>query len=186
LRRVAAALCHHPVLDRDRRIVTTAITNLDLHDIARSAHSYGLTDFFVTHPIAAQRELALRVREHWTTGSGAKRIPDRKPPMEALRIVKTLSDAIDELGGLGQVELWTTSAQAAAKALHFAAARELLRSAGGPVLLVFGTGWGLSDEVLAMAHHQLESVRSPRADGYNHLSVRAAAAIIFDRLLGVH
>ena len=57
--------------------MTTAITNLDLHDIARSAHTYGLSDFFVAHPIAAQRELAERVREHWVTGSGARRIPDR-------------------------------------------------------------------------------------------------------------
>jgi hypothetical protein len=30
----------------------------------------------------------------------------------------------------------------------------------------------------------LDPIRSPRADGFNHLSVRAAAAIIFDRVLG--
>src|SRR5690606_14363961 len=41
-RRVAAVLVHHPVLDRAGEVVTTAITNLDLHDIARSAHTYGL------------------------------------------------------------------------------------------------------------------------------------------------
>jgi hypothetical protein len=29
----------------------------------------------------------------------------------------------------------------------------------------------------------LAPIRSPREDGYNHLSVRAAAAVIFDRLL---
>ena len=31
---------------------------------------------------------------------------------------------------------------------------------------------------------RLAPIRSPRSDGYNHLSVRAAAAIILDRLLG--
>ncbi|HSU40802.1 MAG TPA: RNA methyltransferase, partial [Polyangiaceae bacterium] len=87
MRRLAAALVHHPVLDRQGAIVTTAITNLDLHDIARSAHTYGLTDFFVVHPVGAQRELAERVREHWTSGSGARRIPDRTPAMLGLRIV---------------------------------------------------------------------------------------------------
>jgi tRNA (guanine37-N1)-methyltransferase len=52
------------------------------------------------------------------------------------------------------------------------------------VLIVLGTGWGLAPSVHARAHARLEPIRSPRADGYNHLSVRAAAAIMFDRLLG--
>ncbi|HEX6766161.1 MAG TPA: RNA methyltransferase, partial [Polyangiaceae bacterium] len=98
MRRLAVALVHHPVLDRQRAIVTTAITNLDLHDIARSAHAYGLSDFFAVHPIHAQRELAERVREHWTTGSGARRIPDRSPALAILRVVPSLDAAIDALG----------------------------------------------------------------------------------------
>ena len=36
------ALAHHPVLDKDGRIVTTAVTNLDVHDIARAARTFGL------------------------------------------------------------------------------------------------------------------------------------------------
>ena len=64
MRAVSAVLIHHPILDRERTIVTGAITNLDLHDISRSAHTYGLTAFYLAHPIAAQRELAERIREH--------------------------------------------------------------------------------------------------------------------------
>jgi hypothetical protein len=181
LRRLAVALIHYPVLDRQRAIVTTAITNLDLHDIARSAHTYGLTDFFVVHPISAQRELALKVQEHWTSGSGARRIPDRTPAMQSLRVVRELDDAIAALGG--DVELWVTSAAESEHALEHRSARERLCTDGPPVLLAFGTGWGLADEVCARAAFRLEPIRSARADGYNHLSVRAAAAIIFDRLL---
>jgi hypothetical protein len=180
MRRVAVALVHHPVLDRGRQIVTTAITNLDLHDIARSAHSYGLSDYFVIHPIAAQRELAERVRAHWVEGSGARRIPDRSPALELLRIVPELDDAVK---ALGEVELWTTSAVERSPCLEYATARERLRGDGPAVLIVLGTGWGLADSVCARAQFQLEPIRSPRADGYNHLSVRAAAAIMFDRLL---
>ncbi|MGC4094686.1 MAG: RNA methyltransferase [Polyangiaceae bacterium] len=182
MRRVAAALLHYPVLDRGRQVVTTAITNLDLHDIARSSHTYGLSDYFVVHPIAAQRELAERVQAHWTAGSGARRIPDRSPALAGLRVVATLDDA---LGALGDPEIWVTSAEAGKNPLAFADARAMLQGDGPPVLLVFGTGWGLAPSVLERARHQLAPVRSPRADGYNHLSVRAAAAIIFDRLLGV-
>ncbi|MBK8998160.1 MAG: RNA methyltransferase [Myxococcales bacterium] len=182
MRRVAVLLAHHPVLDRQGAVVTTAITNLDLHDIARSAFTFGLGDFFVAHPVAAQRELALRVREHWTTGSGARRIPDRKPPMECVRVVESLDRALDELG---EAEIWVTSAQAAQGVTSYADARARLTEPGPAVLLVFGTGWGLAPEILGRATLRLAPIESPRADGFNHLSVRAAAAISFDRLLGL-
>jgi hypothetical protein len=182
MRRLAAALVHHPVLDRQRAVVTTAITNLDLHDISRSAHAFGLTDLFIVHPIHAQRELALTVREHWITGSGSRRIPDRTPAMSILRIVATLDDAIAALGD--SIELWTTSAGDRPTSISHATARERLQGNGPPVLLVFGTGWGLADSVCDRAHAHLEPIRAPREDGWNHLSVRGAAAILFDRLCG--
>lgn len=186
MRRVAALLAHHPVLDRQRAIVTTAITNLDLHDIARSAHTFGLSDFFVAHPVAAQRTLAERVRQHWVSGSGARRIPDRKAPMEILGIVDSIDAAVEAFGAGQPVDLWVTSASAGAGAtLAHDAARARLKTAGPPVLLVFGTGWGLADAVVERASARLAPIETPRPDGYNHLSVRAAAAIIFDRLLGV-
>jgi hypothetical protein len=181
VRRVAAALVHHPVHDRARVVVTSAITNLDLHDISRSSHTYGLSDLFIVHPIAAQRLLAERVREHWISGSGARRIPDRTPAISILRIVSTLDDALAELGA--GTELWVTSASGSGELLDFPQARAQLETDGPPVLLVFGTGWGLGDAVTQRANARLSSIQGRRADGYNHLSVRAAAAIIFDRLL---
>ena len=51
-----------------------------------------------------------------------------------------------------------------------------------PYLLLFGTGWGLTDEVMDMSDYILEPIRGNTQ--YNHLSVRAAVAIILDRLLG--
>ena len=181
MRRVAAALVHYPVHDRQRAVVTSAITNLDLHDISRSAHSYGLSDLFIVHPVAAQRLLAERVREHWISGSGARRIPDRTPAISILRIVSTLDEALNALGA--EAELWVTSARGTGELLSFSSARAALEQAGPPVLIVFGTGWGLGDAVTQRAQARLSSITGRSADGYNHLSVRAAAAIIFDRLL---
>ena len=181
MRRVAAALVHYPVHDRARAVVTSAITNIDLHDIARSSHTYGLSDLFIVHPVGAQRLLAERVREHWISGSGARRIPDRTPAIGILRVVTTLDDALTELGP--ETKLWVTSAKGAGDLLDFPAARAELERDGPPVLIVFGTGWGLGDAVTARADARLASIVGRRADGYNHLSVRAAAAIIFDRLL---
>lgn len=165
-------------------MVTTAITNLDLHDISRSARSYGLLGLWVTHPVSAQRELALRVKEHWTTGSGARRIPDRTPALEGLRVVASLDDAIVEIGP--DVELWTTSAAPAENDLSWPAARTRIAAKGPPILIVLGTGWGLAPEVHARAAARLAPIESAAPDGYNHLSVRAAAAIACDRLLGRH
>jgi hypothetical protein len=183
MRRLAVALIHYPVIDRDRRTVTTAITNLDLHDIARSAYTYGLGELYIVHPVAAQRELALRVREHWTSGTGARRIPDRALAMQTLRVVPSLEDAVAEFGGAEPVELWTTGASAHPAVQTYAAARARLEQEGPSVMILFGTGWGLAPELYERAELKLEPIRSARPDGYNHLSVRAAAAISFDRLL---
>jgi hypothetical protein len=59
--------------------------------------------------------------------------------------------------------------------------RSLLEE-GTPFVLVFGTAWGLTEPFIAKADYILEPITG--ASEYNHLSVRSAAAIIFDRLLG--
>lgn len=181
MRRLSVALVHFPILDREGNVVTTSITNLDIHDIARSAFTYGIERYFIVHPVAAQRDLASRVTEHWTVGSGAKRIPDRKPPMEAVHVVSSLEEAARDCGP--DVELWVTSAKEMSDMTDHCTARRLLADKGPPVLLVFGTGWGLASTVVEGATRRLSPIVSPRADGYNHLSVRAAVAIFLDRLI---
>lgn len=182
MRILGVALVHYPILAKDGSIVTTAITNLDIHDIARSCFTYGVESYTLVHPVAAQRELAERVKAHWTSGSGAKRIPDRKPPMECLKIVESLEEARLQLHE--QAEIWVTSAQKMNSCIEHAEATSRLSEQGPPVLLVFGTGWGLAPEITERAHVRLAPIRSPRADGYNHLSVRSAVAILLDRLRG--
>ncbi|HEY6462749.1 MAG TPA: RNA methyltransferase [Polyangiaceae bacterium] len=183
MRRVAIALVHHPVLDGQGAIVTTAVTNLDVHDLARSARTYGCSDYFVVHPIAAQRALVERIREHWTDGSSGKRIPDRREALTVLRIVDSLGVALDALGGRANVEVWVTAARRLGASVPFADARERLAGEGKPVLVVFGTGWGLAPSVVEAADALLDPIRPARGE-YNHLSVRAACAIALDRLLG--
>jgi hypothetical protein len=51
-----------------------------------------------------------------------------------------------------------------------------------PIVLAFGTAWGLSPAFMAEADFVLEPLAG--SGDYNHLSVRSAAAIILDRLLG--
>jgi hypothetical protein len=183
MRRCALALVHHPVLDGQGAVVTSAVTNLDVHDLARTARTYGVSDYFVAHPIAAQRELVERIRQHWTDGSSGRRIPDRREALSVLRVVDSLEGALESLGGRSNVELWVTAARDLGQALSFEQARSRLEGEGRAVLIVFGTGWGLAPSVVEAADALLEPIRA--VDGeYNHLSVRSACAIVMDRLRG--
>jgi hypothetical protein len=185
---IALALIHHPVLGRRGEVLTTTITTLDLHDLTRSARTYGLEQVYAVHPVQAQRSLAERIRSHWVEGSGRRRIPDRAAALELLRTVATLDDACRDLApdvGRSGVELWTTAAHPrGAPRTSFAVARRRLTQTERPVLLCLGTGWGLTDELVADADLHLEPIRGAVGSDYNHLSVRAAAAIALDRLLG--
>lgn len=179
-RRLAIALVHHPVLDKDGGVVTSALTNLDVHDLARSARTFGCSDYFIVHPVDVQRELATRIIEHWTHGSSGKRIPDRIDALSVVRAVPSLEDAVRELSADGPVETWVTAAREVGTTLDFADARARAAGAGGPILIVFGTGWGLAPEVIAKADAVLAPIRGPGE--WNHLSVRSACAIVLDRL----
>lgn len=183
--RVALALVHYPVLDRAGETVTTAITNLDLHDMARSACTYGASDLFIIHPIEAQRLLAQRIQDHWVSGSGKRRIPDRATALGILRIVSSLDDVYAALGGRAGLEIWTTAASSrGADVTAYPEARARLERSSLPILILFGTGWGLQRALVDEADLRLEPIHARVPTGYNHLSVRAACAITLDRLLG--
>lgn len=175
------ALVHHPVVNKNGETVTSAVTNLDLHDIARAGRTYGVRTFFVVTPLKDQQVLAERLAAHWKTGAGASYNPDRREALDLIRIVDTLDRTISHISDLGEGEPITlaTCARRHEKALSHERCREMLKS-GIPHLLIFGTAWGLSPEVIAGADHVLEPIRGNT--GYNHLSVRSAASIILDRL----
>jgi hypothetical protein len=184
MRRLSIALVHHPVKDARGETVTSTLTTMDVHDCARSARTFGCEAFYIVHPIPAQQALAHRIVEHWTHGSSAKRIPDRKDALATVRVVATLDDARAASGP--ESEVWVTAARPVphARNLGWAAARAVLEGDGPPILLLFGTSWGLADDVVAGASALLEPIRGP--DEWNHLSVRAACAIALDRLAAVH
>jgi hypothetical protein len=172
------ALVHYPVYDKHKKVVATALTNLDLHDIARSVRSYGLHGFLIVHPVAAQRELAERIASHWLA-EGAQKNDFRRMAIERLRVVSSLEEArayVTEVTGKAPL----TVATAAREAETLVPFRGLAHD--GPLILVLGTGWGLTDELMAGCDCRLEPIRT--STDYNHLSVRSACAIMLDRLYG--
>ncbi len=185
--RLYIALLHHPVYDKNRDLVTTCVTNLDLHDISRVATTYELGGFFVVHPVPSQRSLVERIMHHWQEGFGAKYNDTRREAFEKLRLCGSLTEAVEAVRqtSSGQSpDMVVTGAGRFSHTIGFSGMRQRLLVENKPVLLVFGTGWGLSEDLAAEADHVLEPIRG--VGRYNHLSVRSAVSIIVDRLLGIH
>ncbi|MFW6236267.1 MAG: tRNA (guanosine(37)-N1)-methyltransferase TrmD, partial [Desulfovibrionales bacterium] len=175
------ALIHHPVLNKKGEIGTVSLTNLDIHDIARVSRYYGLGGYFLVTPLKDQQELARRIIGHWTEGSGKEAIPDRCEALSLVRTADDLSQVIDAIGKrCGQrPRVYATSARPRGSITPGEIKNRLRTEA---VLLLFGTGSGLAGEVYERCDGVLRPMRY--LDEYNHLSVRSAAAIQIDRILG--
>jgi len=180
---IYVALLHYPVMNKNGDVITSAITNLDLHDISRAAKTYGAKGFYVVTRLADQIVLAKRIIGHWTHGTGADYNPARRSALELIRIEESLADVIQHIAGQENVQPKTvaTCARKFDDAISYDKMRGLM-SNGKPHLLVLGTAWGLAEEMIRQADYILEPIAGQTA--YNHLSVRSAASIILDRLIG--
>jgi hypothetical protein len=178
-------LIHYPVYNAKREVVCTSITPFDLHDIARIAKTFGIIKYFVICPVGSQQSLAQRIMDHWLTGIGGQLNQTRKDAFERVGLLSTLEDACltieNEIGR--PPRLIATSARQGPDRLGFAQFRKQLRESEQPHLLLFGTGWGMTEEVLARTDAVLEPIEGGGDGSYNHLPVRAAVAIILDRLV---
>ena len=180
---VSLVLIHYPVLDKNGQIVTSALTNMDIHDIARTARTYGVRRFYVATPVKPLQVLALKIMEHWATGYGSTYNLTRKDALGLVRLEQDLDTtmiAVEREFG-DRPRLVMTSARSGPDRTTFATLRGELEGSPEHHLLVLGTGWGLAPEVMERADVTLEPVVGP--SDYNHLSVRSAAAVILDRLL---
>ncbi|MFH1914174.1 MAG: tRNA (guanosine(37)-N1)-methyltransferase TrmD [Pseudomonadota bacterium] len=185
-RNLYIALVHYPVLNKFGEKVAVSVTNLDLHDMARVARTYGLGGFHAVTPIEDQKALAQQLLAHWRDGAGGVANPDRAEALSTVRVFDDIEAAVlDIKAQTGQCpRLAATSARldrapGAEPALTYRNVRKWLEES--PVLLVFGTGHGLAAEVLEKAEGALRPIRY--LDDYNHLSVRSAVAITVDRLV---
>lgn len=181
---VYIGLIHYPIYNKHMEIVTTALTNYDLHDIARTAKTYNVKRYFIVHPVEAQREMALRIMNHWKTGGGVAYNPNRKEAFEETELVPTLDDVlqwIENEEGEKPI-IVTTDARVYLNTISYKAMRQKIHDDAKPILILFGTGFGMTKEMMQQFDYIIEPIYG--AGSYNHLCVRSAVAIILDRLLG--
>ena len=177
------ALIHHPVYDKHGAVVTTAVTNLDVHDFARLGRTFGARAVYVCTPVPTLRRLVTRIIRHWESGPGATYNATRS---EALALVRMATDVdgamvdVEHDTGRLPVVVATTARSGPHRLPYPDLAARLRDEQAPPQLLIFGTGWGLTEEVLERCDDVLQPIHG--TGDWNHLSVRAAAAIILDRL----
>lgn len=170
------------MLDKQGQVVTTSLTLIDTHDIARSSKTYGAKHFFIVHPSAILQNLAGMLLNHWKEGYGASYNPDRKSAIDILQIQPHLSDLLTWYKKTYEVtpKLIATSAKEGERRVTFSEMAITMQDSNDHYLLLLGTGWGMTEELLQSADYILEPINGPTE--YNHLSVRSACAVLLDRL----
>jgi hypothetical protein len=170
--------------NKRKDIITTSVTNLDLHDISRAARTYDVDGFFVVHPSENQHNLIKDIAVYWQEGYGGIYNPDRKEAFSLLTVTEDLKQVKDYIKKETGTDVYTvaTDAKLHANSISYKKLKRLIFYEDIVLLVLFGTGWGIAEELMQQCDYILEPVEPDR--DYNHLSVRSAVSIILDRLLG--
>jgi tRNA (guanine37-N1)-methyltransferase len=183
--RTHLALVHYPVVDRTGAVITTALTNFDIHDLSRSSLTYGLAGYHIVTPITSQRDKAAHIAKLWIDDAQGEH---RARALSLVRTAESIEAVIAELAaahGIAPVVVATS-----ARADSFAAAprrsppalRAEASVSPAPLLILLGTGWGLAEALIPSVSRVLAPIEG--AADWNHLSVRSAGAVVLDRLFG--
>ncbi len=177
------ALIHYPVVNRRGDSIASALTTIDMHDIARAGKTFGIRGFFIVTPLEDQKKLAREVIDHWVCGVGGQLNPFRKQALELITIVTSFSDAVEEIKARDKKSVISvaTSATEYNDSVSTGIFSKKLDNRFS-YIIAFGTAWGLSGDFMEQCDIRLKPVKGNT--GYNHLSVRSAVSIILDRIAG--
>lgn len=177
-------LVHYPIYNKRMNIIAGAVTNFDIHDISRTCRTYNVKRYYIIHPLDVQKEIISKILNYWQEGYGKVYNPDRADALACVSWQKDIeSAALDVEAQTGKKPyIVTTDARIYPNTVSYTFMRKQLQEGDRPILLLFGTGFGIEAETMKSFDYILEPVYGPC--DYNHLCVRSAAAIILDRLAG--
>lgn len=183
------ALMHGEVLvgkGANRQPGVTSVTSIDIHDIARSSCTYGLEEFFIVTPLLDQERIVTKLLDFWNTEVGISYNQNRHEAVSRVSVKNVLNDcilAIEAKHGVKPLVIATSArSELHAKRITYHD-QHVVWNHERPVLFLLGTGQGLQPEVIERCDYLLVPLEG--LSQFNHLSVRSAAAIIFDRWLGL-
>lgn len=175
-------LVHYPIYNKNMDVIATAVTNYDIHDIARTARTYDVEKYYLIHPLEVQADIIRTVLDYWQNGYGKEYNPDRNEALEHVAWQADIAAAIADIErqtGKKPITV-TTDARTYPNTVSYQYVRELLETGDRPIFLLLGTGFGMEKDTMAGFDLILEPIWGPSE--YNHLCVRSAAAIMLDRL----
>lgn len=176
-----AALIHYPVYNRNREVVATSVTATEIHDASRTCMTFNVKLCYIVTPLERQRQIVDMMRSHWTLGYGARYNPDRAKALSIIKTAETIDHVIKEIENWrSKVFVVGTSAKKRENSITFEELNEIVVKKGNDTLLLFGTGWGLTEEIIERCDAMLEPILG--VGDYNHLSVRVAMGIVLDRI----
>lgn len=176
-------LVHHPIINKRDEVVTTSVTNMDIHDISRSCRTFGVAEYHIITPLEAQHGLIQRILGHWEQDKNGAYNPDRQDALSIAKLSSSLEESIKAIEATEGVKplVCATGANFKKYELTPVQVKEKAFIDKVPIFLIFGTGWGLHAQALELADYLVEPIFGGSSDGYNHLSVRSAVAIYLDR-----
>lgn len=181
------ALMHSDVLvGQERKPGFTSVTSIDIHDIARSSKTYGVKEFFIVTPLLDQQKIVQKMLDFWKKGIGFEYNRCRYDAIQLVQLIESLNEVIkkiEEHEGKKPLVVATSAQLSDAQQVVSFYDQKKVWASDRPVLMIFGTGQGLSPSIIEQCDYLLLPI-----DGFsefNHLSVRSAVAIILDRWLGV-
>lgn len=181
---ISVGLVHWPVLDKPGNIVATNVTNFDIHDIARVSRSYGVSQYFIIHRQREQLMFVSRILDHWKVGYGSRWNPNRGTALNVVVLKETIEDVLKSFAEKPVVIATAAREFPGVPRVTFRELREKMhREPKRPYLMLFGTGFGMTEEVLQGCDLLLEPIWGAAEDNFRHLPVRSAVSICLDRLL---
>ena len=177
-------LVHYPIYNKRMNVIAGAVTNFDIHDISRTCRTYDVKRYYIIHPLDVQRDIIKKIIGYWQEGYGRTYNPDRSNALDIVcwqADIEAAAQAIEAQTGK-RPYIVTTDARIYPNTVSYGFMRKQLQEGDRPILLLFGTGFGIEAETMSKFDYILEPIYG--ACDYNHLCVRSAAAIILDRLAG--
>lgn len=183
-------LMHDQIMLPHQQVGTTSVTSLDIHDIARSACTFGIQQYFILTPLLDQQRIVERLLEFWKVGEGVEYNQHRHQAVKSVEVVDNLEQVIEAIERKEGKKPLLIATSARYHDEHFGEKiiaynqQNKVWQADRPILLLFGTGHGIAPQVLERCDYLLAPIEG--FSDFNHLSVRSAVAIILDRWLGIN
>ena len=145
--------------------------------------TFGIELCYIVTPLPRQRQITEQLIHHWQQGYGAKYNPLRSEALKKVAIINDMDEMLAEIGRDGKpIIIGTSSLEREQKAIGYGGLHRWIEREERPFLLLFGTGWGLTEETVGLCEKMLMPIKG--AGEYNHLSLRVALGIILDRIFG--